>query len=215
MRVRCGPGRRAGPGGIPVIPAAGDAGAGRAAHPALPAPGIVRVRPGASGRLPAGRAGLARLDGPEPARPGCLPGHLPARAHRAVPGPDRRRGRRGGLDRVHPLLPAHRHGPGIRRDQADRRAGHRRAGGRVRRDHAARRPRRAEEIRARRLHRDVLAAIPGRPHPGGVPRLRDLAGLPRRGDLRPVRELLPPGMGAHRREPGMPGSRAIDSACSG
>ena len=47
-----------------------------------------------------------------------------------------------------------------------------------------------EEVRAGRVHGAVLAAAPGRPHPGILPGLRDPAGLRRRGRLRPVRQLL-------------------------
>ena len=76
-----------------------------------------------------------------------------------------RRGRGAGLRRVHPLLPAQGRGPGRGRAQADRDADHRRPRRRVRRDHAAGRPGRAEEVRAGRVHRAVLAAATWAPAP--------------------------------------------------
>ena len=87
---------------------------------------------------------------------------------------------------------------------ADPRPDHRRRGRRVRRDHAAVRAGRGEEIRPRRVHRAVLGVLARRPEPGGDGRRRDPAGLRRDRGLRPVPELLPPPVEAHRREPGVP-----------
>ena len=61
----------------------------------------------------------------------------------------------------------------------------------------------AEEVRAGRVHRAVLAAAPGRPHAGIDAGLRDPAGLRRGGRVGPVPELLPRRVEAHRRAPGM------------
>src|SRR5512142_1647705 len=55
------------------------------------------------------------------------------------------------------------------------------------------------------VHRAALAVLPRRPQPGIEARLRHIAVVRRRRGLRPVRELLLQGLGAHRRAPGLPG----------
>ena len=160
-------------------------------NPARPARNGVRLRSASRGRAPAGGGGLAGLDRPELARPsGRLPAGLPARPRRAVPRADlRRRRAQVSAGFIHSCL---RKAADLAADvlkliatlitAALRR--------RVRRDHAAGRAGREEEVRAGRGHGAVLAAAPGRPHPGILPGLRDPAGLRRRGRLRPVRQLL-------------------------
>jgi hypothetical protein len=86
---------------------AGDLGVARSLQQLeIPGPSAQRIRHDLhQGRCGCGRehtaarrgAGHAGIDRPAPACPGRLPGRVPARAHRAVPGPDRGRGRRGGL----------------------------------------------------------------------------------------------------------------------
>ena len=56
--------------------------------------------------------------------------------------------------------------PGRGGGAADPRPDHRRGGGGVRRDHAAVRAGRGEEVRARRVHRGVLRLLAGHPQPG-------------------------------------------------
>ena len=87
---------------------------------------------GARGGAAARRAGRPAVDRAAAARASRVPGGVPARAGRAVPGPDRRRHRRGRLHRVRPLLPEDRRGPGRRRGAADPHPDHRSARGRVR-----------------------------------------------------------------------------------
>ena len=83
-------------------------------------------------------------------------------------------------------------GAGRRGGAADPHPDHRRAGRGVRRDHAAVRAGRGEEVRPRRVHRAVLRLLAGYPQPGLHGRRRDPAGLRRDRGLRPVPELLPP-----------------------
>src|SRR5512142_216646 len=64
---------------------------------------------------------------------------------------------------------------------------------------------RPEDVRPRGVHRAALAVLPRRPQPGIEARLRHIAVVRRRRGLRPVRELLLQGLGAHRRAPGLPG----------
>jgi hypothetical protein len=63
-----------------------------------------------------------------------------------------------------------------------------------------------EEVRPRRVHRAVLGVLARHPEPGLDGRRRDPAGFRRRGGLRPLPELFPSQVGAHRREPGVPGA---------
>ena len=126
----------------------------------------------------------------------------------AVPAADRRRGRRCGVGGVHPLVPGEGRVAGRGGGGADPRPDHRRPGGGVRRDDAAVRAGRGEEIRPRRVHRAVLRVLAGHPQPGLHAGRRDPARFRRDRGLRPVPELLPSPVGAHRREPGMPVSPA-------
>ena len=121
----------------------------------------------------------------------------------AVPAADRRRHRRCRVRRVRPFLPGEGGVPGRGGGAADPRPDHRRCRGGVRRDDAAVRAGRGEEVRARRVHRGVLRVLAGRPQPGLHGRRRDPARLRRDRGLRPVPELLPSPVGAHRREPGV------------
>ena len=81
--------------------------------------------------------------------------------------------------------------PGRGGGGADPRPDHRRPGGGVRRDDAAVRAGRGEEVRPRRVHRAVLGVLAGHPQPGLDGRRRDPAGLRRDRGLRPLPELLP------------------------
>ena len=157
---------------------------------------------------PAGVPDSALSIGPQAAGPGRLPGRLPACPGGAVPAADRRRHRRCRIGRVHPFLPAAGCGPGRGGGAADPHPDHRRGGRRVRRDHAAVRAGRGEEVRPRRVHRGVLRVLAGRPQPGLHAGRRDPPGFRRDRGLRPLPELLPPPVGAHRREPGVPVSPA-------
>ena len=93
---------------------------------------------------------------------------------------------------------------------ADPRPDHRRCGRRVRRDHAAVRAGRGEEVRPRRVHRAVLRVLAGRPEPGLDGGRRDPAGLRRDRGLRPLPELLPAPGGST-----SPGTRRACLTCCG
>ena len=157
---------------------------------------------------PAGVPDSALSIGPRLRAPGRLPGRLPACSRGAVPAADRRRHRRCRIRRVHPFLPGEGSVPGGGRGAADPHPDHRRAGRRVRRDHAAVRAGPGEEIRPRRVHREVLGVLAGHPQPGLHAGRRHPPGFRRGRGLRPVPELLSSTVGAHRREPGMPFSPA-------
>ena len=124
----------------------------------------------------------------------------------AVPAADRRRDRRGRLGRVRPLVPAAGGISGRGGGAADPYPDHRRRGRRVRRDHAAGRAGRRQEVRPRRVHRAVLRVLAGRAQPGLDGRRRDPPGVRRDRGLRPVPELLPSQVEAYCRKPGVPGS---------
>ena len=192
--------------GSPGRSAGGDPGRVGGAGAARPAPGTVRLRPGACRGAPGGRAVRGAVHRAAAACAGCIPGRLPACPGGAVPGPDRRCRRHRSVDRVHPFVPGEGGGPGRGRGAADPRPDHRRRSRRVRRDHAAVRPGRGEEVCAWRVHRGVLRLLARRAQPGVDAARRHPPGLRRDRGLRPVPELLPPVLGARRREPGVPGS---------
>ena len=92
----------------------------------------VPVREDPRGAPPARRPGLRGLDRAAAAGTGGLPPGVPAPARGAVPAAAVRRGRRGRVRRVHPLLPREGRVDGRRSREADQDADHRLQGRRIR-----------------------------------------------------------------------------------
>ena len=153
----------------------------------------------------------ARADAALSISPRCVPWRftcrLPACPGVAVPAADRRRHRRCRLRLVRPFLPGEVVVPGRGVVAADPRPDHRRCRGVVRRDDAA--------VLACREKKYVHGAFteqysafwlaPAACTPWPTP---DPARLRRDRGLRPLPELLPPQVGAHRSEPGVSGSHS-------
>ena len=122
--------------GGPVVPAAGDPRAVRAADPARPARNGVRCGRHHVAARPPGVADSPVSTGPNLRALAVyllVFQHVPVERCRELISD----AAGAGLRRVHPLLPSQGRGPGRGRAQADRDADHRRPSRRVRRDHAA------------------------------------------------------------------------------